>query len=79
MSKLYKTRPSELVGIVDVYTSFCFDEACAYITSRIKDGEEPNFTVKENESLEKPHYSSPREMYNSIGYKDGSYKKSLNG
>lgn len=75
MSKLYKVRPSELIGIIDVYTSFCFDEACAYIISRIKDGEEPDFTVKEKESLEKRHYSSLREMYSSMGYKNGSYKK----
>lgn len=75
MSKLYRIRPSEIVGIVDVYTAFCFDEACAYITSRIKDGEEPNFTVKENKSLEKPHYNSLKEMYSAMGYKNGGYKK----
>lgn len=75
MSKLYRVRPSELVGIVDTYTAFCFDEACAYITSRIKDGEQPDFTVKENKSLEKPHYSSLKEMYSAMGYKNGSYKK----
>lgn len=75
MSKLYKVRPSEFIGIIDVYTSFCFDEACAYIISRIKDGEEPDFTVKETESLEKRHYSSLRDMYSSMGYKNGSYKK----
>lgn len=75
MSKLYKTRPSEIIGIVDVYTAFCFDEACAYITSKIKDGEEPDFTVKKSESLEKPHYSSLKEMYSAMGYKYGSYTK----
>lgn len=79
MSKLYRTRPSELLGIVDVYTAFCFDECCAYITSRIKDGEEPVFKIKESEKIEKPHYGSLRDMYNSLGYKNGSYKKSLNG
>lgn len=77
MAKLYRTRPSELMGIVDSYTAFCFDETCAYITSKIKDGEEPNFTINENKSLEKRHYSSPRDMYKSMGFKYGSYKKAV--
>lgn len=77
MSKLYKTRPSELVGIVDVYTAFCFDEACAYITSKIRQGEEPDFNAVKSESLEKPHYSSLKDMYSAMGYKNGSYKKAV--
>lgn len=76
MSKLYKTRPSEILGIVDVYTAFCLDEACAYITSKIKSGEEPDFNIQK-ESLEKRHYSSLRDMYSSMGFKNGSYKKVL--
>lgn len=76
MSKLYKIRPSEILGIVDVYTAFCLDEACAYITSKIKNGEEPDFNIQK-ESLEKRHYSSLRDMYNSMGFKNGSYKKVL--
>lgn len=77
MSKLYKTRPSELMGIVDVYTAFCFDEACAYITSKIKQGEEPDFNAVKSKSLEKPHYSSLKDMYSAMGYKNGSYKKAV--
>lgn len=74
MSKLYNVRPSEILGIVDVYTAFCLDEACTYIASKIKDGEEPDFTIQ-NSSIEKPHYNSLRDMYSSMGFKNGSYTK----
>ena len=57
------------------YPAYCFDEACAYITSRIKDGEEPDFSVKDKGSLQKKHYKSPSEMYKSMGYKNGRYTK----
>lgn len=76
MSKLYRVRPSEILGIIDVYTAYCLDEACAYIISKIQKGEEPDFNIQK-ESLEKQHYSSLRDMYNSMGFKNGSYKKSL--
>ena len=78
MSKLYDVRPSVLLDIPDAYTSYCFDEACAYITSRIKDGEEPDFSVVENNNIEKQHYNSLSDMYASMGYKNGRYKKQLN-
>lgn len=32
------------MGIEDVYTAFCFDEACSYIIQRLEDGEEIRFT-----------------------------------
>lgn len=78
MSKLYHKRPSEIIFLEDSYTSYCFDEACAYIISRIKDGEKPVFERNEGSSIEKPHYSSPSEMYANMGYKYGKYKKLLN-
>lgn len=74
MAKLYKVRPSEILGIVDTYTAFCLDEACAYIATKIKNGEEPDFNIQK-ESLEKQHYSSLRDMYSSMGFKNGSYIK----
>lgn len=51
---MYQCRPSELLGNMDEYTAFCFDEACAYIISRIDDGEEPVF---------KKQYKSFKELY----------------
>lgn len=76
MSKLYKERPSDIIGIKDDYTRYCFDEAAAYIISRIKDGEKPNFSVKDNKgTIEKPHYSNMSDLYKSMGYSYGKYKK----
>lgn len=46
MANVYKCRPSSLLGIVDPYTSFCLDEACAYIIQQLEAGEEPTFRRK---------------------------------
>lgn len=63
-----------MLHIYDEYTSYCFDEACLYIESRIKDGEEPEFNVK-SDSVVKPHYSSASQMYEAMGYKNNSFVK----
>lgn len=47
-------RPSELLNIQDGYTAFCFDEACAMIVMRMKDGEKPVMKVGHEEKLKKP-------------------------
>lgn len=76
MSKLYGERPSDIIGIEDDYTRYCFDEAVAYIISRIKDGENPNFIVKYDKgNLEKPHFTKMSDLYKSMGYSHGGYKK----
>lgn len=31
VAKEWKVRPSELIGDLDTYTAFCFDEACTQI------------------------------------------------
>ncbi len=74
MSKLYHARPSEIICVEDEYTAYCFDVACAYITTRIKDGEEPVFGQR-GENVEKKHYSSLHDMYDSMGYGYGNYIK----
>lgn len=51
-------RPSEMLGIEDAYTAFCFDEACALILTKMQDGEEP--VIKEQEVK---HYSKPSDFY----------------
>jgi hypothetical protein len=43
MSSMYHKAPSELLGIVDDYTAYCFNEACAYIQIRIDNDETPVF------------------------------------
>lgn len=37
MSKSLKTRPSELMGITDVYQAYCFDEAVVTFGSFVSD------------------------------------------
>lgn len=50
----YKRLPSELMHISDPYTAYCFDEACAFIMSKLDAGEEMRF---------KAHYTSFTELY----------------
>lgn len=50
----YKRLPSELMHLSDPYTSYCFDEACAFIMSKLDAGEE---------MVHKVHYSSFTELY----------------
>lgn len=55
VAQRYKVRPSTLLGSeIDEYTAYCFDEACAYIASRVDAGDEPQFEV---------HYSSFSALY----------------
>lgn len=54
-------RPSELLGIDDEYTAFCFDEACAFIISKIQDGEQPIIGNKETSSAHE--YTKPSDLY----------------
>lgn len=46
LANVYKCRPSTLLDIADPYTAYCFDEACAYITMQMEDGNEPTFKKK---------------------------------
>lgn len=64
LSNLYKQRPSELIGLDDPYTAFCFDEACLLIVNRKENGEEPIFD--EDRPTIKTKYVSFSEMYGSM-------------
>lgn len=53
-------RPSDFVGIdEDDYTRFCFDEAFAFILSKLKQGEEP--TIRKPAKLKT--YKRPSDFY----------------
>lgn len=52
-------RPSELMGLNDEYTAFCFDEACAFIIDKIKDGNKPIMRLEENKIV----YNKPSDLY----------------
>lgn len=56
------TRPSEMLGIRDTYTAFCFDEACAYIIKNLQDGMEP--VIKNDLTTNGPkEVSRPSDLY----------------
>lgn len=55
-----KIRPSEFVGLnEDEYTEFCFDEAFAFIVTKLKEGEEPIIHIEDS----KNSYSKPSDLY----------------
>lgn len=43
LAEFYHCRPSCFLYDANEYEQYCFDEACAYISSRMKDGEKPKF------------------------------------
>lgn len=59
--------PSQLMGLQDEYTAYCFNEACAQIMYRLEKGEEPTFRTKDT-----THYTRPSELYKK--YKKGGRK-----
>ena len=56
LAKIHRCRPSTFFGITDPYTAYCFDEACAYISRQIEEGNEPNFEKKFNSFTEMYSY-----------------------
>ena len=63
MARMYQERPSNILGIDDEYTSFCFDEACTYIMSKIDNGENPKFVVKNDSNSINRKARLPSEIY----------------
>ena len=45
MSQQYRCKPSDIMHLAE-YSAYCFDEACAFIISKMNDGEVPRFKVK---------------------------------
>lgn len=65
-----------MLRIPDEYTSYCFDQACAYITGMIQDGEKPNFNaLNKTEQQPTKHYCSLSDMYKDLGFENGAYVK----
>ena len=59
ISKLYKARPSQIMGIEDPYTAFCLDEAIVLIMDHLEKEEKPIFRTKP----EKMEYHSFTDFY----------------
>ncbi len=67
MSKLYNCLPSDIMGIEDIYTAFCFNEACAEIMLRLQNEEKPIY--REQRGEEQEEYSNFTEFYKKFGGK----------
>lgn len=66
MSKLYNCLPSDIIGVEDNYTAFCFNEACAEIILRLQNEEKPIYREQEEEQKE---YSNFTDFYKNFGGK----------
>lgn len=67
MSKQYNCLPSEIMGIEDSYTAFCFNEACLEIIVRLQNEEKP-FYIEQREQAEEPkHYNNFKDFYKTYG------------
>lgn len=70
MAKLYNKRPSEVIGVFDMYDAYCFDEACAVIIAKMEEKKEPNFSNSSN--AEQKSYSKASDLYKDI-YNTGNF------
>lgn len=68
MSKLYNCLPSDIMGIEDNYTAFCFNEACAEIMLRLQNEEKPIYR-EQREEEQQEEYSNFTEFYKKFGGK----------
>nr|DAH88437.1 MAG TPA: hypothetical protein [Caudoviricetes sp.] len=55
------------MGIEDIYTAFCFNEACAEIMLRLQNEEKPIY--REQREEEQEEYSNFTEFYKKFGGK----------
>ena len=63
MARKFGARPSDYMGLQGEYLRFCFDEACAFLTTALEAGKELHFDSKNKVT----HYSSLSELYRSQG------------
>ena len=61
LAKVQGKTPSEVMGIDDEYTAFCFDEACDYLVKRVLKGDDPRYEKK------KKKVSSMAEYFKGLG------------
>ena len=62
---------------MDEYTAFCFDEALSYIQIMMQNEDnQPTFKVNDD-TVKAKHFSSARDLYKSMGYDNGAYKKTI--
>lgn len=59
MAERYKCLPSEILGIKDDYTAYCFNEACCQLMIRLDNEEKPEY-IEEREQKEKKEKAEPK-------------------
>lgn len=64
-ASIYECKPSDLLTISDDYVAFCFDEACGFILSKLRKGEDIHFEEEEKEQIQQPKTIS--EFYKELG------------
>ena len=62
LAEYYHCRPSCFFTDISEYEKYCLDEACAYINSRMKNGEKPKFGSK----VKGKNYKSFSEYYSEL-------------
>lgn len=62
LAEYYHCRPSCFFTYISEYEKYCLDEACAYINSRMKNGEKPKFSSK----VKGKNYKSFSEYYSEL-------------
>lgn len=66
-AQTFNCLPSEVMGIEDEYTAYCFNEACMNVLARIKDGQKPDYNkIKRKNKPKKKHYSNFRDFYKDV-------------
>lgn len=63
LAEFYHCRPSYFLYDANEYEKYCFDEACAYISMRMKDGEKPRFKKLK---VAGKHYKNFTEYYKEL-------------
>lgn len=63
MSKQYNCLPSDILGIEDDYTAFCFNEACCAFMMHLQNNEKPSYVEHENLAEKPKNYSNFSDFY----------------
>lgn len=67
MAERYKCLPSEILGIKDDYTAYCFNEACCQLMIRLDNEEKPEYIEQREQAEEPKHYSNFKDFYKAYG------------
>lgn len=67
MAKAYNQRPSSIIGVVNDYEAYCFDEACMFLYNALKDKKQLHFKGDKKQNKNPKHFKSFGQFYKSLG------------